>query len=82
MHIVFTGQVAYVGSEAHHLLFGGCQVNLKRPITGKRPRPQFGQFQIILAARTGLPSTPTMTRKPSDMQDGSNNISRTRSGLS
>jgi len=41
----FTGQVGYVGSVGHNL-FGGRQVNLKDPITGKRPLPEFGQFQI------------------------------------
>ena len=41
----FTGQAGYVGSVGHNL-FGGRQVNLKDPITGKRPLPQFGQFQI------------------------------------
>jgi hypothetical protein len=41
----FVGEVGYVGSEGHNL-FGGRQVNLKDPITGKRPLPQFGQFQI------------------------------------
>jgi hypothetical protein len=41
----FTGQVGYVGSVGHDL-FGGRQVNLRDPITGKRPLPQFGQFQI------------------------------------
>jgi hypothetical protein len=41
----FTGLVGYVGSEGHNL-FGGRQVNLKDPITGKRPLSQFGQFQI------------------------------------
>jgi hypothetical protein len=41
----FTGQVGYVGSEGHHL-FGARQVNLKDPVTGQRPLPQFGQFGI------------------------------------
>ena len=41
----FIAEVGYVGSEGHKL-FGGRQVNLKDPITGKRPLPQFGQFQI------------------------------------
>src|SRR6184192_3634101 len=41
----FSGQVGYVGSVGHHL-FGGRQVNLKDPITGKRPLPNFSQFQI------------------------------------
>jgi len=41
----FIGEVGYVGSEGHHL-FGARQVNLKDPVTGKRPLPQFGQFQI------------------------------------
>src|SRR5437763_5577720 len=41
----FTGQVGYIGSVGRNL-FGGRQVNLKDPITGKRPIPQFGQFQI------------------------------------
>ncbi|PYQ21228.1 MAG: hypothetical protein DMF81_16045 [Acidobacteria bacterium] len=41
----FIGEVGYVGSEGHHL-FGARQVNLKDPTTGKRPLPQFGQFQI------------------------------------
>ncbi|PYR79651.1 MAG: hypothetical protein DMF86_03140 [Acidobacteria bacterium] len=41
----FIVQTGYVGSEGHHL-FSGRQVNLKDPITGKRPLPQFGQFQI------------------------------------
>ena len=41
----FTAQVGYVGSEGHHL-FSGRQVNLKDPVTGERPLPQFGQFQI------------------------------------
>jgi hypothetical protein len=41
----FTGQVGYVGSEGHHL-FGARQVNLKDPVTGQRPLPQLGQFQI------------------------------------
>jgi carboxypeptidase family protein/TonB-dependent receptor-like protein len=41
----FSGQVGYVGSAGHDL-FGGRQVNLKDPITGSRPLPQFGQFQI------------------------------------
>ena len=41
----FIGQVGYVGSEGHKL-FGGRQVNLKDPITGKRPIPNFSQFQI------------------------------------
>src|SRR3989442_5776383 len=41
----FTGQVGYVGSVGHNL-FGGRQVNLRDPITGRRPLPEFGQFQI------------------------------------
>src|SRR5437588_1407786 len=41
----FIGQIGYVGSEGHKL-FGARQVNLIDPTTGKRPLPQFGQFQI------------------------------------
>jgi len=41
----FIAQVGYVGSEGHKL-FGARQVNLIDPTTGKRPLPQFGQFQI------------------------------------
>jgi hypothetical protein len=41
----FVGEIGYVGSEGHHL-FSGRQVNLKDPVTGQRPLPEFGQFQI------------------------------------
>jgi hypothetical protein len=39
----FTGQLAYVGSEGHHL-FDRYQINLINPLTGKRPLAQFSQF--------------------------------------
>ena len=41
----FTGQLAYVGSEGHHL-FDKYQVNLINPLTGKRPLAQFSQFGL------------------------------------
>jgi hypothetical protein len=41
----FVGQVGYVGSQGHNL-FDSRAVNLINPLTGKRPLPQFGQFNI------------------------------------
>ncbi|HYR42091.1 MAG TPA: TonB-dependent receptor, partial [Terriglobia bacterium] len=41
----FTGQVGYVGSEGHHL-FSREQVNLRDPVTGLRPLPEFAQFGL------------------------------------
>jgi hypothetical protein len=41
----FTGQIAYVGSEGHHL-FDRYSINLINPATGKRPLAQFSQFGL------------------------------------
>ncbi len=39
----FLGQVAYDGSEGHHI-FNRSQGNLINPLTGNRPLPEFGQY--------------------------------------
>jgi hypothetical protein len=39
----FLGQIAYHGSEGHHL-FSAIRTNLIDPLTGTRPLPQFGEF--------------------------------------
>ncbi len=39
----FLGQIAYDGSEGHHL-FSAIRTNLINPVTGTRPLPQFGEF--------------------------------------
>ncbi len=41
----FTAQVAYIGSEGHHL-FSKYTVNLIDPATGKRPLAGFGSFGL------------------------------------
>jgi hypothetical protein len=41
----FVGQIGYVGSEGHNL-FDSRPTNLINPLTGKRPLPQFGQFNV------------------------------------
>jgi hypothetical protein len=41
----FVGQVGYVGSEGHKL-FTSQPVNLIDPLTGTRPLPQFGRFNV------------------------------------
>jgi hypothetical protein len=39
----FLGQIAYDGSEGHHL-FSAIRTNLINPLTGTRPLPEFGEF--------------------------------------
>ncbi len=39
----FIGQIAYDGSEGHHL-FGKIEANVINPATGERPIPTFGQY--------------------------------------
>ena len=41
----FIASLGYVGSEGHHL-FGARAVNPINPLTGTRPLPQFGKFNI------------------------------------
>ena len=41
----FVGQVGYIGSEGHKL-FSSQPVNLIDPLTGTRPLPQFGRFNV------------------------------------
>jgi hypothetical protein len=41
----FVGQIAYQGSEGHRL-FSATRVNLIDPLTGTRPLPQFGEYNL------------------------------------